>query len=427
MSELDNILATATNKATATKAAPPAPIDWLAKMESTYSRLKSGISKEIKFPPPLVNTSERLDAVMFPNTINVVKGKTGAFKSRITAAFCSALLNQAFGASYAGLRRNIAPGNVAVIYVDTERSLGYEDKVTGELYASEFAYSMQNIIKRADAKLEADGTVKNFRYHSIKGVPRDQRLDVIQRYLLKRREEFPDTHLFVCLDVVSDCIENFNDVKQSLRFVDFLTEMIDDHNCTFLCVIHENPGLGDKARGNLGTELENKASLVMQVSREKNDGGGDDLIKLKFSKIRMSAPPEPIYLWYNPDLKDLVVASLEQARELQKSRERKVETDDLKKSVVNILCGYGDDTATKTVLFDAIRLDLRAKGGDVSERTISDRLKAIMEAKEIFINAQGKECELKKTMLGKEAAYRLVERELELAENTSDDEDDVPF
>ena len=57
--------------------------------------------------------------------------------------------------------------------------------------------------------------------------------------------------IFVLLDVVTDCISNFNDPVESMELFDYLGNLCENSGATFMLVIHQNPS-SDKARGHTG-------------------------------------------------------------------------------------------------------------------------------------------------------------------------------
>ena len=194
----------------------------------------------------------------------------------------------------------------------------------------------------------------------------------------------PHQNLFIVFDVVTDCIENFNDVRESMKFVDLLNETINDHNVTFLCVIHENPAAGnDKGRGHLGTELNNKASQVMQIGFEKDSKGNDtELIKLKCLHARSTKKLEPIYLEYSEEAKGLVLASSDFVAEKLAQKQGKATLPEVQKWLEENL-GEG---MTKEHLQNNL-----TNYFECGKRTIEDRLSELVENGFLVKEKQGRE------------------------------------
>ncbi len=263
----------------------------------------------IEFPPPILSIGEQ--PVIYSNTINIIQGKSGTHKSRVAETICAALLrNDRFADDPIGLKVD-SKKKLAVAYVDTERNLN-----------NQLPFALRTIIKNAN--FSPANPPLNFMYTSLLEFPREERPELLNGYLNHVRQ-LSDRHLVVILDVITDCIQNFNNVNESMALVDTKNRMINNHDVTFLTIIHENPGAGfEKARGHLGTELFNKASTVMQVSFEK-DGNNTrtDLIKLAFPKCRATAPPTPILLQYSKELKGLALADEDAVKTLEDAKRKK--------------------------------------------------------------------------------------------------------
>jgi len=77
-----------------------------------------------------------------------------------------------------------------------------------------------------------------------------------------------------------------------MKLIDLLNSWINDFNATFICVIHENPGFNNKARGHLGTEIRNKASYQIQIAKEaKENDPSTEVFKISYKKIRIGKRP----------------------------------------------------------------------------------------------------------------------------------------
>ena len=274
---------------------PPTPnSDNLDRIIKSKELLRVNSSKPINFSSSIISNFGI--GAIFPNTINVVQGKKGSHKSRLTEILCIVMLSQMYESEYIGFLRDNSK-EYAVLYVDTERNI-----------KEQFPYAIQKIKEKSGYKI--DEHPSNFDYISLIDVERSQRLDTLTEYLKITREKYKDCHLFIVMDVITDCIENFNDPRESMKLVDLLNETINNYDVTFLCVIHENPSSGDKARGHLGTEIINKASQVMQIGFEKDSRNNDtELIRLKFLYCRNTKKLDTIFLRYSEALEGLIAAS----------------------------------------------------------------------------------------------------------------------
>lgn len=171
-----------------------------------------------------------------------------------------------------------------VVLIDTERNLN-----------DQLPFALQKI--QTNAGYDISEIQIPFEFTSLLNEERHLRYQALDEYISYLRKKHIGKHLIVILDVMSDCIENFNDPASSLKLVDMMNKTINEQNVTYICVIHENPG-SEKARGHLGSEVVNKASLVLQIGFDKSIQNSE-VIKLTFLHCRSIKRPDPIYLVYD--------------------------------------------------------------------------------------------------------------------------------
>ncbi|MCE7043957.1 AAA family ATPase [Dyadobacter sp. CY312] len=256
------------------------------------NRISYLMSRDIVASPAIFERNGR--PVIKRGTINVIQGAQGSHKSRLAGMMCGLFIKKDnFPMETLGFEKLITE-EITAVYIDTERNM-----------EEEFAQSMQSIILNAGYDKEED--VPNLRFTSIKDIPRGQRLHAIAEYLGEVRQDVVNP-MFVFIDVVTDCIGNFNDVKESMILNDYIGNLCTKFNCTFLLVIHENPG-SSKARGHTGTELINKASYVCQVGFERNSKNEvTDLLWLKEIKNRHAEIAPPLAIQFCQGTNSLKVA-----------------------------------------------------------------------------------------------------------------------
>lgn len=330
----------------------------LEKILASQSRIKENSCKTVTFSTPIITYNET--GIIYPNTINIIQGKKGVHKSRLTEIFCGLMLsrNVCLTKKYLGMQRNMMVQSV-VLYVDTERNIN-----------DQFPYAIQKIKLLAGYSKEEEPP--NLDYISLIDIPRSERFETLNEYIQVFRTKFEAYNLFIVFDVVTDCVENFNDVRESLKLVDMLNETINKYNVTFLCVIHENPSAGnDKGRGHLGTELNNKASQVIQIGFEKDNQGNDtDLIRLKFLHSRNTKRLEPIYVQYSEESKGLELANPDFVSEKLAMKKSKAQIADIQ----NWLTENLKEDKSKKDLVDMIMIEF-----DCGSRIVEDRLKELAE------------------------------------------------
>ena len=322
-------------------------------------------------------------------TVNLIQGKQGSHKSRLAEHLCSLLLSKDPEASFAGFER-YTKGRYNVAYIDTERSM-----------REAFAAAVQRI--RIHAGYDKKGDCPHFYPTSIKQVDRKGRLDAVKVWVEHVRNEIAKLEgsmeeLFVVLDVVTDCVASFNSEEQTLALFDFLGNLCEEYDVTFLLVLHENPGT-EKARGHTGTEAANKADTAMQIGY---DGEDTDLIKVKFIKTRQSARPKPVYLQYSQEAHSLVSANKaavdERIDQTRKNRHPQL--------VIKALEGlFGTQTEIpRQEILDAVMKTLNC-----TQNTADSKIKAIMSSDLEILDKQGRACLLAKSVgNGKRSVFFLT-------------------
>jgi len=273
--------------------------------------LKSRMADSILFSKPILKHGD--NAIIFPNTINVIQGQAGVHKSRVAETICSAILAKSDIENHLGFSKNILD-HFHLLYADTERNL-----------KDQFPYALQQIVTKAGYKKEDPPA--NFSFVSLLEIERPERFTVLREFIEYQRS-ITDYHLLIVLDVTTDCIMDFNKPEHTMQLIDLMNVSVNHSNCTFLCIIHENPG-SEKARGHLGTEIMNKSSTVMQAGFVKQDNKATDLIELKFLKTRSTKKPASIYCKYSDTVKGLVLAEASEVSEMVNHKKQKSATEDV--------------------------------------------------------------------------------------------------
>jgi hypothetical protein len=359
----------------------------LTRLLESQKKIKENKSKPINFSQPILWQNE--NPVFFPKTINVIQGKAGVHKSRLAETICASLLKTPeSNRDLLNFKTNILT-RYAVCYVDTERNL-----------SDQLPYSLQQI------QLKAGYTIQDnpygFDYISLLEFAREERFDMLNIYLEHIRKQFP-MHLFIVLDVITDCVFNFNDTKDSMKLIDMMNQSINRYDVTFLCLIHENPGSTDKARGHLGTEILNKASTVLQIGFEKDaHNHNTDLIKVNFLKCRSSKKHEPFHVQYSDTEKGLIMADINTIRDTMDARNQKAALE----STLELIGAFLTEPMPRKKLIQKLSEEL-----DCKEQTIETRLKTIQNSALLIPLADGQEMLLCKKTENREIIYYLSENQ----------------
>ncbi len=358
MSVLDNLINQYTQEYALASDTPSMVIDPLCEqLQKTRKFIAERSCQEIHFSQPIL--SLRGDGIIFPNTIAMVQGQKGVHKSRLTENICAAFLSKNPTKNFIGFKA--APfKQYVVVYADTERNI-----------KDQFPAAIQRI--KMLAGYDRTESPPNLDFISLLEIERKSRFEALKSYMQDLRSRFPKEMIVVVLDVMTDCGENFNDPRESLKLIDFLNVLINQQDITFICVIHENPSSSgeSKARGHTGTEATNKASTVMQISLERGANGViTDLIALKFLHTRNTKRPETHYLRYSEEAKSLVVADGEFVHQ-QKSLKAE-------KAALPALKDWLEETLTDKKSRETLLSEVQA-AFQCSKRTAEERLKSLEE------------------------------------------------
>ncbi|QGW26718.1 hypothetical protein [Phnomibacter ginsenosidimutans] len=258
----------------------------------TQRQLREKVVSKLTAPQPILFQGDQ--AILFPNTIMVVQGQSGVHKSRVAEHICSTFISQRPQVSHLGFQCS-KEESFHVILADTERNLDYQ-----------LPHAIQQILHFAGIQAaNPESLPSNFDFISLLEIPRDERFASLEQYITEKRATISG-HLLVVLDVVTDCVKDFNRPEHSLELIDLMNRMINKSKCSFICVIHENPG-SEKARGHLGTEIMNKASTVLQVGFMKQDNKLTDVIEIKFLKCRSTKRPDSLFARYKDEIKTIAL------------------------------------------------------------------------------------------------------------------------
>ncbi len=363
---------------------PEAKTPLLERLLAKEQALAEAATKSVVFSPPLISRDEL--GIIGRGTVNIIQGAFGSHKSRFAELLASLMLtaNEISDPKFLGFVR--APlERFCVCYIDTERN-----------QKEELPFAIQGIKQRAGYQL--DEMPKEFRVTSIKGEKRSDRFKAIETFIHNVRKN-ASLHLFCLIDVVTDAIGDFNDPKESMTLFDFLGNLCDNYDATFLLVIHQNPGT-EKARGHTGTEAANKASTVFQIGIEKDANSNDtDLIKLRYLKLRYGKKPEPLYLQFSKEWNGLRLADTDAIASHMNYRKYKADAEDIADRLTSLLA---DGPMTKGEVIKTLEAEFGAKNA-----TIRERLRQVITEQPFMTDEQGVSVKLGEYREGKQQFYRL--------------------
>jgi len=186
--------------------------------------------------------------ILHSGNIGMVTAQMGAGKSALCEGIAAARLNRdadTFGIAVATDR--------AVLYIDTERS------------REDHWRSWERVARRAGihAPTPLDGVeFENWKMiGTLKG--RADRL---------RERLSTGSYGLVIVDGLGDLVSDTNDLVESQTLLVELCAMAESHDVAVMVTLHENPGMNDKPRGHLGSELLRRAECALSLQYDKTTG-----------------------------------------------------------------------------------------------------------------------------------------------------------
>ena len=139
-----------------------------------------------------------------------------------------------------------------ILYVDTEQSPYHCLKV------------MKRIFRMAGLPDDRDN--EHLEFLALRKYTPEQRIRIVEQAIYNT----PDIAL-VIIDGIRDMVYDINSPGESTRIISKLMQWTDDRQIHIHTILHQNKG-DENARGHIGTELNNKAETVLQITKSRQDG-----------------------------------------------------------------------------------------------------------------------------------------------------------
>ena len=150
-----------------------------------------------------------------------------------------------------------------VLYVDTEQSPYHCLKV------------MTRILRMAGLPDDRDN--ENLEFLALRKYTPEQRIRIVEQAIYNT----PEIGL-VIIDGIRDMVYDINSPSESSDLINLLMRWSSEYNLHIHTVLHLNKG-DDNTRGHIGTELNNKAETVLQITKSTQDV---DISEVKAMHIR---------------------------------------------------------------------------------------------------------------------------------------------
>jgi RecA-family ATPase len=192
--------------------------------------------------------------VLTQDNICLIKGESGSGKGRLVMNMMVGFSGKEDGL---GFKYDTCPADKYVVYINTEMSKG------------EVSERMQHILK-------------------LTGRPYRDRVKVLhiegEEYKFEMLNELLDDYPphVVIIDQVGDFCDDINNIVETKVVVKKLSELVSKYNCGGIIVMHqnENAGSNGKARGHVGSFLEQKVISSLSVTELSST------YKIKSTKMR---------------------------------------------------------------------------------------------------------------------------------------------
>lgn len=218
--------------------------------ESAFERILKYIRLRVTdvyaYPPEIV----QIDGITVA-TLGNFSASTGKPKSKKTFNVSAIVAAALSGEEVLRYKATLPKEKNRVLYVDTEQSKCHCHKV------------MERILKLAGMPTDSD--TDRLEFYMLREYSPRQRRQIINLALRNN----PDIGLMV-IDGIRDLIYDINSPSESVELINDLMCWSSSHDMHIHTVLHLNKG-DDNTRGHIGTELNNKAETVLQVTKSAFD------------------------------------------------------------------------------------------------------------------------------------------------------------
>lgn len=215
--------------------------------DSLLKHFKLSVTEKYEFPPEIVKVDGTTIA-----TIGNFSASTGKPKSKKTFNVSAIVAAALSGKEVLRYVAKLPPNKCRVLYIDTEQSKCHCHKV------------LERILHLAGLPTDKECDLIDF--FVLREYSPDQRRDIINWALHEERH-----YGLVVIDGIRDLIRDINSPSESLDIINELMRWSSYYELHIHTVLHLNKG-DDNTRGHVGTELNNKAETVLQISKCVENG-----------------------------------------------------------------------------------------------------------------------------------------------------------
>lgn len=217
------------------------------KYRSLLKYIRLNVTEKYDFPQEIV----QIDGVTIA-TLGNFSASTGKPKSKKTFNVSAIVASALSGKEVLKYKADLPPCKNRVLYIDTEQSKFHCHKVLHRILTL--------------AELPTDQENDRIEFFVLREYTPDQRRDII-RWALHEEKDIG----LVIIDGIRDLIHDINSPSESLDIINELMRWSSYYELHIHTVLHLNKG-DDNTRGHIGTELNNKAETILQISKNVENG-----------------------------------------------------------------------------------------------------------------------------------------------------------
>lgn len=200
--------------------------------------------------PPIMITISNSDSVI--GTLGNFSASTGKAKSRKTFNVISLVAAALSGKQILQYKVKVPINRPLVLYCDTEQSRFHCHRLISRVY---------KLINYPTTEVH-----ENLKFISLREYPTKERISIIEYALSK----YAGKICLVIIDGIRDLVYDINNATEATEITGKLMKWSQELNIHIHTVLHLNKG-DDNTRGHLGTELNNKAESILQVTKSDLD------------------------------------------------------------------------------------------------------------------------------------------------------------
>lgn len=206
-----------------------------------YARLN--VTEHYPFPPQIIKVNGTTIA-----TVGNFSASTGKPKSKKTFNVSAIVASALSGKEVLCYTTSLPPAKKRILYIDTEQSRSHCQK------------ELQRILRLAG--LPTDSECENIDFLVLREFSPSQRRSIIDFALAKRSD-----YGLVIIDGIRDFLRDINNPGESLDVINDLMRWSSLYGLHIHTVLHLNKA-DDNTRGHIGTELNNKAETILQITKK---------------------------------------------------------------------------------------------------------------------------------------------------------------